>query len=426
MRFVRAFLRMVPGLVLLFSGFVKIIDPVGGELILSGYLKVIHLDLPGTVLSIMWSTLSGIEMLTGIALITGFRIRTAIVTAFALIAFFTLLTLFLAIFNPVSDCGCFGEAVKLSNTGTFLKNIVLMAFVTALFLIRKNYIPAAPPAAERISLIVFAGLIVALSVYSFYNLPIFDFLQFKAGYDIKESLAESGNSGQPQFETVLIYKKGDEQKRFSVENLPDSTWSFVDSETTLRSGSSDGRFLRFSVSDKERRDITDSLLNIKEGIFLFTVIDQSSLSTDYPGRLREIVQSLSDKGIRTMILTSSQIDSLEVKCNFPKTEGNTPEICFIDYKTLVSINRTNTGVMLLKDGVVIKKWAFRRFNQKNAVEILKKDPDMVTAAEEIGQQLLLEILAAGFIILLFLMRQIFKIVFIKKLTEYAGRIEQEY
>ena len=185
MNTIRGVVRFLLGLVFLFSGFVKLIDPVGSGMIMDEYLKFMHLSFLSFGADSGASFLSALEMLTGIVLLTGFRIKNAIVVSLSLLSFFTLLTLFLAIYNPIVDCGCFGEAIKLTNLETFLKNIVLLGMALFLYLQKDNFVPVAPGRIEWVFTIIFALLVILLSFYSHYNLPIVDFLEYKAGYDLK-------------------------------------------------------------------------------------------------------------------------------------------------------------------------------------------------------------------------------------------------
>ncbi len=423
MKGIRGILRALLGLTFLFSGFVKIIDPVGSGMIMGEYLKFMHLSYFDFAAPIASSIMASLEMLTGIALLVGLRMRTAIVTSLILISFFTLLTLFLAIFNPILDCGCFGEAIKLSNIDTFLKNLVLLAIVLVLYFQRNNFISLAPVKIEWIFLGVFAMLITLLSIYSHYNLPVIDFLEYKSGYDLKDSGVQN-NASNSNLETVLIYRKGNEVKEFSINKLPDSTWKFVDSRTTQKNDTKfEWSVSNFSITNENGEYVTDSIVNLKGPLFIFTILNMEKLSNYDFLKLREKLEGLNKHNIKSLILTSSSLSELIPELLKSNIFTN---VYFVDFKTLVAMNRSNMGVIYVDGGVIIKKWVLRYFNADKSADLIGQDSELISAEVNIRQQINVEIIAVAFLLLLLMMRFIFKLIFIKKMTHYADRIEEEF
>src|SRR5690554_5910361 len=172
MNLLRAQVRFLVGFVFLFSGFVKIIDPAGVGLIIEEYFKIVGLGNWHTFYILVGALLSISEMLLGIGILLGLRMKVMIKGALLLMVFFTLLTLYLALFNPITDCGCFGEAVKLTNWETFVKDVVLLLLVLFLFYQKDKFIPIAPPKWEWIFTALFATFLFTLSIYSYRNLPM--------------------------------------------------------------------------------------------------------------------------------------------------------------------------------------------------------------------------------------------------------------
>lgn len=423
MNTIRGVVRFLLGLVFLFSGFVKLIDPVGSGMIMDEYLKFMHLSFLSFGADSGASFLSALEMLTGIVLLTGFRIKNAIVVSLSLLSFFTFLTLFLAIYNPIVDCGCFGEAIKLTNLETFLKNIVLLGMALFLYLQKDNFVPVAPGRIEWVFTIIFALLVILLSVYSHYNLPIVDFLEYKAGYDLKENTIQESVSA-PEFETILIYTKNGEKKEFSINSLPDSSWTFYDSKTTkMTKGKSGWSASDFAITNSSGEYITDSVLNIKEPVFIFTILKSWKLSDKTLNLISANLQKFGNLNIKSIILTSSLPNEVSAKL---KQVSVYDKVYFTDFKTLVAMNRANTGVIYLNDGVIVKKWIIRRFSNVNLQELTSEDPELVSARVNIRQQINVEIIIVSFIIFLVLMRFVFKLIFINKMTKYANRIEEEF
>lgn len=423
MNTLRGIVRFIVGITLLFSGFVKIIDPVGAGIIMSEYLKFMHLAFLDFGATPAASILSGLEMLIGIVLLTGMRIRVAATVSLGLFAFFTILTFFLAVFNPIIDCGCFGEAIKLTNLETFLKNIVLLSFSIFLFLQKDKYIPIAPKRVEWVFTGLFSLLISSLAFYSFLNLPLVDFLDYKAGYDLRESISDNSKVTS-EYETVLTYTKDGVIKEFSINNLPDSTWTFTDSKTTIRSSNNANiDLLNFSISTIDGRNITDSILNINGPVIVFTILRTSKLSDANINKITAGLLKLKGDNINTTILTSSSIEEVSTMLGNELANGH---VFFTDYKTLVAVNRANAGVFYLNDGVIIKKWVLRKFAKIDTKKLINSDPELVSAEVNIRQQINIEIVAVSFILFLFLMRFVFKLIFIKKMNDYAHRIEEEF
>ncbi len=423
MNTLRGVVRFLIGVTLLFSGFVKIIDPVGSGLIMSEYLKFLHLSFLDFGAVFGASLLSALEMLTGIVLLTGFRIKIAIAVSLGLISFFTILTLFLAIFNPILDCGCFGEAIKLTNIETFLKNLILLLFALFLFFQRNNFVAVAPARVEWIFTAVFASMVLTLSIYSHYNLPIVDFLKYRAGYDLNDEARQTPN-GTATYITKLIYVKNGVKKEFEVNNLPDSTWTFLDSKSTIINGAKNEiNSSYFAVSDAEGQYITDSIIGSKGPVFIFSILKSEKLSSKDLKEINSNLSKLKEYNVKTILITSSLIP--EVTAKLKSFSINEP-LFFTDFKTLVAMNRSNTGIIYLNEGVIVKKWVLRRFDKVNLIKLLADDPELISAEVNIRQQVNVEIVAVLFIVFLLLMKFVFKLIFIKKMTYYANRIEEEF
>ena len=175
MKAVRNFSRIIIAPVFIFSGFVKAIDPLGSAYKFSDYFEAFGLDFLSPMALVLAVMLSTTELIIGLSIIMGVLMR---VTSWALLifmSFFTLLTLLIAITNPVSDCGCFGDAIILTNWQTFWKNIVFMVPTLILFYGRKRFRPIGSIGAEWGIVTLFIVTGISLSLYTYRNLPVFDF-----------------------------------------------------------------------------------------------------------------------------------------------------------------------------------------------------------------------------------------------------------
>ncbi len=421
MSVLRAISRVILGLTFLFSGFVKVIDPVGVGLIIEEYFKIAGFGSFPFFYQTMGVMLSGSEMLLGITVLLGLRMRLSCIVMFGYLSFFTVITFFLAIFNPISDCGCFGEAVKLTNWQTFYKNLVLMLFGIVLLLQRDKFIPIAPVKWEWIFTGGFAAFIAILSFYSFRNLPMIDFMEFKVGTNIRERLNFVSQKDDISFETTLIYSKNGRKYEFTIDNLPDSTYTFVDSKTKEVSRSRLRQPLDFAVTDDAGNYITDSLLSLKGPLFIAVSPFIETMRTGAIKRLSLFYDSVKARDYHFIMLTGSSQNNINIAVD----ENNIDfDIFSSDFKTLYALNRSNGGVVYMKDGVVISKWSSHSLPVKSIDKIVMEDPELMWARARIREHLSAEFTAFLLIVTLAVMRYIMRIVY-KHKENNDNREEQE-
>lgn len=415
MRFLRAISRVVIGLTFLLSGFVKIIDPVGVGLIVEEYFKIIGFGSWPLLYQTLGVALSSTEMLLGIVLLVGLRMRISCRIALMFISFFTVITLFIAIFNPVSDCGCFGEALKLSNWQTFYKNIFFLFFALILYYQKDKFVPIAPPVWEWSFTAVYAVLIIFLSAYSSRYLPMIDFMEFKVGTNIANRLDSEIEENNPVFETTLIYTKDGKSYEFSVDNLPDSTYTFVDSYSKQVSGGK--AHMDFAVSQRDGQYVTDSLLAVSTPLFIVSSPFIDRLGRRVAERINHLYDSLQSRGASMVMLSGSGwsvTDSIIAKYNIK------PDVFHSDYKTLLTLNRSNGGVIYMSGGSVILKWSWRDTPPEDLETILNSDPELLSAKARIKEQLSAEITAIMLLIIIWVMRAICKLLYIHKPEDERG------
>ncbi len=237
MKYFRMFCRIVLGFVFIFSGFVKAVDPMGSAYKLSDYLNAFKLGFLEGLSLPMGIFLSAFELVLGIVLILGYRRKTVYWILLWFVSFFTLLTFILALFNPVTDCGCFGDALVMTNWQTFLKNVILMVFVLPLFLNREKEVITDFRIREWIIVAcIFAGAIW-FSGWNFNHLPLLDFRPYDVGTVIREEMEIPEGAAVDEYETMLIYKNKDSGKseEFTIQDYPKDTvsWEFENSESKL-------------------------------------------------------------------------------------------------------------------------------------------------------------------------------------------------
>lgn len=345
--------RYLGGIVFIFSGFVKAIDPVGSQIKFSDYLSAAGVAMDDRILLAAAMLLCALEFITGIMLITGSFYRIAVYLYSFFMVVFTPLTLILAIYEPVSDCGCFGDAIHLTNWETFFKNVLLFAIALVLLKTLKKYSPHQGTFSTNIMLtgstLIFFFLFMA---YNIRYLPVMDFRPYKTGVNIPESMTIPENAPHDVFDITFIYEKDGVRKEFSLENYPegDTTWKFVDQRSILVSRGYVPPVKDFHISTIEGREITDYLL-YDTGYSILMIshnLDKANKKDLERGFATGFNLAYSD--ISFYVVTSTTRQATEKYLNGL-------QFCTADGTLLKTIIRSNPGYLLLKDGTILAKWS---------------------------------------------------------------------
>jgi triosephosphate isomerase len=344
----------------LFSGFVKAVDPLGSTYKIQDYLEAFGLLqwLPFFFPMVGAVALSMLEFALGVMLLFGIRKGTATSLALLLMGFMTPLTLYLAIANPVSDCGCFGDAWVLTNWETFAKNIVLLSAALAAFKWRYLIIRFISPKSEWLISLYAVLFILVLSMYCLARLPILDFRPYRIGANIRESMSIPPDAKPSVYETVFILEKNGERKEFTLNNYPDSTWTFVDSRTILKEKGYEPPIHDFSMINRETgEDITAEVLEDEDYTFLLIAHRMEEADDSDIDLINEIYDYSVEHGYAFYCLTSSPGDEIE---RWKDKTGAEYPFCLTDEKVLKTIVRANPGLALMKDGTILNKWNSRK------------------------------------------------------------------
>lgn len=353
MKIIKIILRIVTGVVFIFSGTVKGNDPLGSAYKFSDYFMAFGisflepLSLPLAILLCLG------EFIAGFALVTGIRYREGLWGVFLLMCIFTPLTLVLALTNPISDCGCFGDAIKMTNWQTFGKNIVLMLFIVVLFIDKEKPAEYMKPVSGWSAITASSVLFIAFAGYNLRYLPVIDFLPYKKGNNIKELMEIPEDAATPVYNTTFIYEKNGIRKEFTLENFPaeDTSWVFIDQISVLVKKGYIPPIHDFSIVTADGRDITDLILDNPDYTLLMI---SSKLEKAKPGKLEkgfETGRKCLAAGIDFYILTASGSEKI-------KDYENGLPFCQTDEVTLKTIVRANPGFMMLKGGRITGKWSW--------------------------------------------------------------------
>jgi len=360
--------RFIVGLVFIFSGFVKAIDPLGSTYKFVDYFDAFGMEFLSFLALPLAIILSTLEFAIGFSLLMGTRKKLTAWLLILFMSFFTILTFILAIYNPVSDCGCFGDAFIMTNWQTFWKNLFLMVFTLVIFINKDKYLSTWSLKKQWSLLSLPIIFSILISVHCYNNLPIIDFRPYKVGTYIPEKMVSPPDAAKAVYETMLVYQKNGEEKEFSIENLPDSTWEWVSTENILISEGYVPPIHDFTIETMFGNDITEIVLNDDKCTFIMVAYNLNKSNLKNISEINELADFALESGNCNFIcLTSSlesEINEFKQKTNATYSFFNTDEI------TLKTIVRSNPGIVLLKNGTVVAKWHHRKIPTK---EELSKD-----------------------------------------------------
>lgn len=352
--------RWIVGAVFIFSGFVKGIDPWGFDYKLTDYIHALNINwleifaLPGALLLPMAEFIIGVGLLCGI--FTNLSSRLALI----FMCFFTPLTLFVAIKNPVTDCGCFGDALVITNWQTFFKNVILILLAIAIFIYRKKL---SFPFPVKVRMMMFSALtmIYIISVYWSYNHePLFDFRPYKVGVNIPDAMTTPKGAPTDVYKNTFYYRnlKTNKIKKFDDNNYPwkDSlNWKFESIDQSIVKKGYTPPIHDFVIQTADGENVADFFLHDENYLFILVAYDLSKSSVKYQKEINALGIWAKDKGYKFICLTSSTGSVLD---KFKAIANPAYDFYFGDEITLKTIIRSNPGLLLLKKGTILSKWHY--------------------------------------------------------------------
>ena len=349
--------RIIVAVTFIFSGFVKAIDPIGTQYKLQDYLGAIGMAgiLPNWTLLAVAVFLAAIEFCIGIFLLFAIQRRLISKLTVAFMAFMTMVTVWIVVADPVKDCGCFGDALHLTNTETLIKNIVLLVCsLTIMYrpLAMFRFVSKSNQWIVTNYTIVF---ILVSSGLSLYYLPIFDFRPYHIGVNIPRGMEIPKGAKLPQFKTTFIMEKNGQRKEFTLDNYPDASWKFIDSKTVQTSEGYIPPIHDFSITDnKTGLDLTNSVLSHKGYTFLLIAPHLETADDSNFGDIDRLYEYAQSYDIPFYCLTASTTKAIKRWIDLTGAEYS---FCITDEAVLKTIIRSNPGLLLLKDGTIINKWS---------------------------------------------------------------------
>lgn len=357
---IRRVCAFLTGIAFFLSGTFKLLDPTGAGLVMADYYKFFHLGFLEFSSKPVALLLALLETATGAALITGLWRKTTAIVASVFLAFFTLLALILVIFNPVMDCGCFGEVIHLTHMQTFIKNLILCALALAAFLPYRDF-----GSNRRRKYVAFTMVMTGVACFTVYNLlyiPMVDYTDFKPASRLLAAEREHEAAGEDMYEYVLIYEKDGRKREFSLDNIPDSTWTFVESKAVLKSGYRQEVFPELTFTDADGEYMSE--LAVGRQVMVVSVFDVGKADK---GKWEKIVHFMANAqmhGFSPLLVTASYPEEFQKIMENSGLEAQEWKYLYgsayyADYKSLVSMNRSNGGVTYFDHGYLVRKWSYR-------------------------------------------------------------------
>ena len=365
------FCRLLIGVTFVFSGFVKADDPVGGAIKIGDYLGAFGWDVLQPFATPASFILSATEFTMGVCMLLGVyrRYNTFLVLLF--MAFMTPLTFCLALFNPVSDCGCFGDAIVISNRATFFKNLVLLAAAVVVFKHYERMLQCFTYKAYWFVALFAYFFCISFATWNYNHLPMIDFRPFKIGANIPELMTVPEGAPEAVYEYTFVYEKDGVEKVFTMDNYPegDSTWTFVETKEKLIKEGYIPPITPFSIVDGDDRDVTDEIWHNPNPVFLLISPRLEKANDEKTDEINNVYDYALEHEWPFYCVTGSSAETIKEWSDYTGAEY---PFRMTDNVVLKTIIRSNPGLVLLKDGVVLAKWHYNDIpdeeHLKSAVE----------------------------------------------------------
>ncbi len=358
--------RLLIGVVFIFSGFVKAIDPVGFAIKINDYLTAFGTDMLKPLSLLASFNLSAVEFTLGVCMFFGVYRRYTSFLVLLFMAVMTPLTLYLAVFDPVSDCGCFGEALVITNWQTFYKNIVLLAASVFVFIYNQRLFQVFSFKVYWFVALFSYVYSIGFSYYNYNHLPLLDFRPYKIGANIPELMSTPEGAPEDEYKYIFIYEKDGVKKEFTLEDYPadDSTWTFVDTKTELISQGYVPEIESFTVFDNDDEDVSDMILHNPNAMLLLIISKLEDASDERIDEINNVYDYALEHQIPFYAITGSSADEIG-----PWNDITGAEYPFLhaDDVLLKTIIRSNPGLVLLRDGVVLMKWHYNDIPEEEEI-----------------------------------------------------------
>lgn len=359
MRFLLTLIRIIVGILFIFSGVVKANDPLGLSYKMEEFFHVLHLNFLSPAALTLSVIMIGFEILAGVALLLGFKMRIFGTLLLILMIIFTFLTAYAYLSGKIKECGCFGNCLPISAGTSFWKDVILLILVLIIFAFRKRIKPFLGRFFTWLLMII--GLVFAFGFqrYTLKHLPVIDCLPYKVGNNIPELMKIPPGATPDKYETVFIYEKNGEKKEFSADNIPwqDSTWHYVSREDKLvQKGNAEPKIKDFVITDFSRNDSTQRVLNHYGFTFLFMVKQVNKAEEEgWENKMHKLQADCQRFGIKLYGITASTASNV---AQFKQAHNLEFPFLQMDATAIKTAARSNPCLILLKQGTIKGKWSY--------------------------------------------------------------------
>lgn len=376
MRLLTWICRIPVGLLFIFSGLIKANDPMGFGFKLEEYFVVFGTEWLSPFAVGLSIFICALEIVLGVAVLLGARIKAAAWGLLLLILFFTWLTFYSAWFNKVTDCGCFGDAIKLTPWQSFTKDLILLALIIPIFIFRRRIRPVLPQSGGTAVLALTSVLSVGLGLYTYFYLPVIDFLPYKTGNHLPSLMAMPEGAEPDVYKVVYTLKNKesgelremDDKEYLASKIWEDPQWEYVEaSDPILVKKGYTPPIHDLSITNADGATFTDELLGNPFYSLVIVMYDLDKTEREAQPALNAIVKKAQTYNIRSIGLTAASAQATDA---FISSTGALYEFFYCDATPLKSMVRSNPGLMLLKDGTVIDKWSYRELPEPEELERL--------------------------------------------------------
>lgn len=347
-------LRFTLALVFAFSGLVKAVDPMGTVYKLSDYAEAFGWSVAPMLLLLGAWALIALEYVMGVSLFFGLYRRFYLWLMVVFLAVMTPLTLVLALTNPISDCGCFGDALLLTHWQTFGKNVALLVMAIVALLCHKRICRVVPERTQWL-VFVFAGLsIFVFMLHNLRHLPVWDFRSYAVGTNIVEGMTIPEDAPQDEYEYLFVMEKDGKQRTFTFDNYPDSTWQLVRRETRLIRKGYEPPIADFSLSTLDGEDVTWDVLERSGYTFLMVARNLKRTNEGLLDVINDLYDYAKVSDNAFYMLTSSNVKAVD---EWNEHTGASYPCLNADETLLKTMIRSNAGLIVLKDATIVGKWS---------------------------------------------------------------------
>lgn len=355
MKFITQIARIFVGFLFIISGLIKLNDPVGFSFKLDEYFSEAVFNLPFLQpLALSLAVILVIaEVILGVLLLIGFKKKFTLWSLFLMILFFTFLTFYSAYFNKVTDCGCFGDALKLTPWQSFGKDVVLLVLILILFAGQKYILPIFKSSGLNYAVSIITLMLCGYLGYHVLNhLPVIDFRAYKVGTNIRKGMEIPDGAPKSEYDIIFKYKVDGVEKEFKMDelaNLPANA-EFVSREEKLLVKGYEPPIHDFFI-EKDGENYLDQFLE-EPKLLMFVSYNLDLASEEGLSKLNEISKQAKDKGYQVIALTASNIETItkynsEYNFNF--------DFYFCDATTLKTIERANPSLVVVEYGTIVEK-----------------------------------------------------------------------